>query len=184
MHPSAAKKVGCRSTLYRSLLTTAPLLGVCACTGAFVAAGPTADVGTFAVSGLQGGIGGHLEVGKFWDRERFALGAAISGAVAGYSSAGDADPVFFTAAEVRLKRWLSEDRSRVRPFLDVGGGPVVAWVAGPYAGGLVTHLGVGFEGGRSGLKWWVALRARPMALASGQAEFFGSTQMMFGLAVR
>jgi hypothetical protein len=145
------------------------LRGLLACTGTFVAAGPTADVGTLAVSGLQGGIGGHLEIGKLWERERFALGAAVTGAVAGYSSTADADPVFLTGVEVRSKRCLGHEGPGVRPFLELGGGPVIAWVAGPQAGGLVAHLGAGFQGRRSNLQWWVALRARPMGLVGGQA---------------
>ena len=173
-----------KATLPRSLLTAALLPGLWTCSGTFVAAGPTADVGTLGVSGLQGGIGGHLEIGKLWERERSALGAVVSGAVAGYSSAADADPVFFTGLEVRSRRWLGDDGPGLRPFLEVGGGPVVAWVAGPQAGGLVAHLGAGFQGGRSDWQWWLALRARPMGLVGGQAEFFGSTQMVFGLAFR
>ena len=173
-----------KGKLCRSLLTAALFPGLWACTGTFVAAGPTADVGTLGVSGLQGGIGGHLEIGKLWERERFALSAVVTGAVAGYSSAGDADPVFFTGLEVRSRRWLGHDGPGMRPFLEVGGGPVVAWVAGPRAGGLVAHLGAGFQGGRPDLPWWVALRARPMGLVGGQAEFFGSTQLVFGVAFR
>lgn len=102
------------------------LLGSWACTGAFVAAGPTADVGTLGVSGLQ-------------------VGAALS----------------------RGRRW-----------------PMVAWVAGPRAGGLVAHVGAGLQGGRPALQWWIALRERPAGLlGGGQAEFFSSTQLVFGLAV-
>jgi hypothetical protein len=172
------------AALYLSLLTASLLPGLGACTGTFVAAGPTVDVGTLAVSGLQGGIGGHLEIGKLWERERFALGAAVTGAVAGYSSAADGDPVFFTGVEVRSRRWLGHEGPAVRPFLEMGAGPVIAWVAGPRAGGLVAHLGAGFQGGRPDLQWWVALRARPMGLVGGQVEFFGSTQMALGLAFR
>jgi hypothetical protein len=164
------------------LLSTLLLLGTTACGGVFSAGGPTLDVGTLAVSGLQGGVGGHLEVGRLWPGERLALGAALTGALAGYSSAGDADPVFFTGLEVRARHPLGPDGKAVRPFLEVGGGPVVAWVAGPRAGGLVAHLALGFQGGRHGLPWWIALRARPAGLVgSGQAEFFGSMQLSFGL---
>jgi hypothetical protein len=159
------------------------LLGSSACSGAFVAAGPSLDTGTLAVSGLQGGVGAHLEVGKLWSKERSALGAALTGAIAGYSSAADADPVFFTGLEIRARQNLGQDRA-LQPFLELGGGPVVAWVAGPRAGGLVAHLALGLEGGRYGLPWWVALRARPAGLVDGQAEFFGSMQLSFGLSLR
>jgi hypothetical protein len=160
------------------------LLGSAACSGAFVAAGPSLDMGTLTVSGLQGGVGGHLELGKLWKKEPTALGAALTGAIAGYSSAGDADPVFFAALEFRARRRLGPDRA-LQQFLEVGGGPVVAWVAGPRAGGLAAHLSVGFQGRRRGLPWWVALRARPAGLVGdGQAEFFGSMQLSFGLSLR
>jgi hypothetical protein len=160
------------------------LLGLSACSGAFVAAGPSLDMGTLAVSGLQGGVGGHLELGKLWQRDQSTLGAALTGAIAGYSSTADADPVFFTGLEIRSRRNLSPDRA-VRPFVEAGGGPVVAWVAGPQAGGLVAHLALGFQAGEGGLPWWVAVRVRPAGLVGGdQAEFFGSAQLGFGLSLR
>jgi hypothetical protein len=101
------------------------LLGTAACSGAFVAAGPSLDMGTLAVSGLQGGVGGQLELGKLWKRERSALSAALTGAIAGYSSAADADPVFFTGLEIRARRELGPKRALL-PFFEVGGGRVVA----------------------------------------------------------
>jgi hypothetical protein len=64
------------------------LLGSAACSGAFVAAGPSLDMGTLAVSGLHGGVGRHLELGKLCKKEPTALGVALTGAIAGYSSAG------------------------------------------------------------------------------------------------
>jgi hypothetical protein len=155
-----------------------------ACTRAFVAAGPTADVGTLGVSGLQGGLGGHLEIGVLHERQRSALGVALTGMIAGYSSAADADPVFFTTLEARSRRWLGGPTRSVRPFLEVGGGVGMMWVAGPQAGGLVGHVAAGLQGGGSGLQWWVALRERPAGLLGGQAEFFNSAQLALGLEVR
>jgi hypothetical protein len=159
------------------------LLGSWACTGAFVAAGPTADAGTLGVSGLRDGVGGHLEIGMLRERERSALGVALTGTLAGYQSEADGDPVIFTALEARSRWWLGASTGSVRPFLEAGGGPMVAWVAGPRAGGLVAHVGAGLQGGRSALQWSIALRERPAGLLGGQAEFFASTQLVFGLAV-
>ena len=160
------------------------LPGCCACAGAFVAAGPTADVGTLGVSGLEAGVGGQLEIGRWWrQRERSTLGAALTGSLAGYSTAADADPLFFTGLELRFRQWYGPDTRSVRRFVEVGGGPVVAWAAGPQAGGVVAHLGAGMQGGGPEPKWWLALRARPAGLLGGQAEFFASTQIVFGLAV-
>ena len=177
--------VDVKITLYLLGLATALLPGLLACAGTFLAAGPTADVSTLAVSGLQGGIGANLEIGRLWERERLALGAAVTGAVAGYSSAADGDPVFLTGLELRSRRWLGPEGPGLRPFLEIGAGPVIAWIAGPRAGGLVAHLGAGFQGGRSDLQWWMALRARPMGLlGDSQAEFFGSTQLVLGVAFR
>jgi hypothetical protein len=160
------------------------LPGCWACAGAFVAAGPTADVGTLGVGGMQGGVGGQLEIGMlFRQRERSTLGAALTGSLAGYSTAADADPLFFTGLELRFRRWYGAGTRSTRPFVEVGGGPVVAWAAGPQAGGVVAHLGAGLQGGGPEPRWWVALRARPAGLAGGQAEFFASTQIVFGLAL-
>lgn len=162
-----------------------PLFGLCgACSGAFVAAGPTGDVGTLGVAGLQGGLGGHVEVGVLWQREPSAVGCVLTGTVAGYSSAGDADPIFFTALEARSRRWLGRRTRSLRPFLEVGGGLGVMWVAGPQAGGVVGHIGAGLQGGGTGMQWWVALRERPTGLlGGGQAEFFNSVQLALGLEV-
>jgi hypothetical protein len=158
------------------------LLGCCACAGGFAAAGPTADVGTLAVSGLGTGIGGHVELGMTWERKHSILGAALTGTVAGYASAGDADPVLFTALEIRSRRWLGSPARSPRPFFEIGGGPIMAWVAGPMAGGLGAHIGAGIQAVRPTWQWWVALRARPAGLVGGrQAEFFNSTQLVFGL---
>ena len=49
------------------------LLGLAACSSGFVAAGPTGDLGTLGVSGLQGGLGGHLEMGAVWERNALEL---------------------------------------------------------------------------------------------------------------
>jgi hypothetical protein len=170
-----------------SIRSSVLVLGLCgACTGVFVAAGPTGDVGTLGVSGLEGGIGGHLEVGVLRERERSALGGALTGTLAGYTTAGDADPVLLTALEVRSRRRLgagAHPRSR-RPFFEAGGGPGVMWSAGPRAGGLVGHVAVGIETGGPGLQWWVALRERPALMLGGQAEFFNSVQLVIGLGGR
>lgn len=160
------------------------LLGLCGCARGFVAAGPTADVGTLGVSGLQGGLGGHLEIGAFWDRARSALGGVLAGTLAGYSSAGDADPVFLTTLEIRSRQSLGARTRSVRPFIEVGGGGAVMWSAGPQAGGLVGHIAAGLQGGGTGTQWWVALRERPAGLLGGQAEFFNSVQLTLGLEIR
>jgi hypothetical protein len=161
------------------------LLGLCGgCTRWFVAAGPTADVGTLGVSGLEGGLGGHLEIGLLHDRGRSALGGVLSGTLAGYSSAGDADPVFLTTLELRSRHWLGTSTRSVRPFVEVGGGGAVMWSAGPQAGGLVGHIAAGLQGGGTGTQWWVAIRERPAGLLGGQAEFFNSVQLTAGLEIR
>jgi hypothetical protein len=164
------------------------LLGVlvglcCACSTAFVAAGPTGDVGTLGVSGLQGGLGGHLEMGAVWERERSAWSGVLTGTLAGYSTAADADPVVLTALEARSRRWLGLRTRSVRPFLEVGGGVGAMWAAGLQAGGLVGHVAAGFQGGGTGTQWWIALRERPAGLMGGQAEFFNSVQLVLGLEV-
>jgi hypothetical protein len=162
------------------------LLGLCsACTGAFLAAAPTGDVGTLGVSGLQGGVGGHLEIGLLREREGSALLGAATAALAGFASEGDADPVLFTALEVRYRRWLGSPAQSARLSLEAGGGPVVAWVAGPRAGGLSGHIAAGLQGGGPDLQWFVALRERPAGLiGGGQPEFFNSIQTVFGLALK
>jgi hypothetical protein len=159
------------------------LLGLAACSSGFVAAGPTGDLGTLGVSGLQGGLGGHLEMGAVWERERSAWSGVLTGTLAGYSTAADADPVVLTALEARSRRWLGLRTRSVRPFLEVGGGVGAMWAAGLQAGGLVGHVAAGLQGGGTGMQWWVALRERPAGLMGGQAEFFNSVQLVLGLEI-
>lgn len=163
----------------RRLFPLALLLTTPACAGTFVAGGPSFDYGTLDASGVGTGVGGVLEAGF---RSRASLSGAVTGALVGYRSEGDADPIFLTTLEARYLRPLGNPARRVRPFLELGGGPAMAWVAGPRNGGLVAGLGLGLEGGGEGARWWLTLRERPTLLFSGRAEVIGSTQLVFGFA--
>lgn len=158
----------------------AGLLSCIACNSAFFAAGPTLDAGTLGVSGVETGIGAHAEAGLTQEHEGGSVGAGLAGTLSGFSSEGDTDPIFFTSLEARYRRYGGTPDRGVRPFYGVGGGPVMAWVAGPRKGGLVLNLEIGLRGGR-GLEWWLGLRERPVGMIGGQAEFFNSVQLIAAL---
>jgi hypothetical protein len=155
------------------------LLGCTGCAGAFVAGGPSVDSGTVAVSGVTTGVGGQVEVGRFWPSTGPEWGVALGGAVAGFRSEGDADPILVASLEARHRSWFNHGDS-TRSFFEAGVGPIVTFIAGPQQGGVVAHLALGLEGGGS-TRWSIALRERPALLYGRQSEFYNSVQALFGL---
>lgn len=165
-------------------LKRAPLvlmaLGLTGCTSALVGGGPTVDLGTIAVGGVEGGVGAHAEAGIYKARARSDVGGVISLAVAGYTGDNDGDPIFFTTLEARYRSWLGARQTTVRPFLELGGGPTVTLISGHQAG-LTGHVALGLAGGGGSVGWWLSLRERPAFLFGRQAEFFNSTQLLLGI---
>lgn len=162
-------------------LAVALSVSLAGCGGVFLAAGPSLGAGTMAVSGLQGGIGAHLEAGRFWPGPDNEWGAVGTGSLAGYSGEGDGDPIYLTTIEGRYRSWPGPAEAGPRPFFEAGAGPGMAWLAGPRQGGLTAHLAIGIGSRGSSLGWWLALRERPAVLFGGQAEFYNAVQLVLGL---
>lgn len=124
---------------YGGMAVAAILPGLSACASTFVGAGPGWDAGTLGVSGVDTGIGVHLEAVGYAGEEATGLGLGPAVQLAGYDTDGDADPIAFTTLEARYRRRFGTPR-RAGPYWELGSGAGVAWAPG------VQRAAVPFQG--------------------------------------
>jgi hypothetical protein len=136
------------------------------------------DAGTAGVSGVETGVGTHIEAIGFRSASAIGVGPAL--AVAGYPTAGDADPLWFTTAELRFRH--TRDRS---PFYWEGGtGFGIAWVAGPRQAVAVAQFEVGVKKRAGSVLLFAGARERFLGLlgtGSPPGDVFNSLHAVVGL---
>lgn len=162
-------------------------LATSACSSVLVRGAPTFDAGTLAVSGVETGIGGQIEIIGYTGPNATGPGVGAALAVVGYSSAGDADPIFLTTLEGRYRRGLRTSPS-TQWYGELGTGVGLAWIAGSVdAAAIPVQAEAGFRDPDGGLLWSVGLRERATVLigsGSPPVDFLNSIQLIAGLGFR
>jgi hypothetical protein len=140
--------------------------------------GPTFSAGSVAVpgtaTGFAGGVDGEVQIGG-----DFAV--AVTADLAGYPSAGDGDPIFWTEAQLRYRLPI-HDAPTWRVFGTVGVGPglvVCCYLDAAVAGGFV-ELAIERRFGRALIG--ASLRERPAYFMTG-GDPFGEIHTTIGLAL-
>jgi hypothetical protein len=174
-------------TLPGLLAITLGALATSACSSVLVRAAPTFDAGTFEVSGVETGIGGQIEMIGYTGPNATGPGVGAAIAVAGYSSAGDADPIFLTTLEGRYRRGLRTNPS-AQWYGELGTGLGLAWGAGSVdAAAIPVQAEVGLRDPDGGLLWSLGLRERATLLigsGSPPLDLLNSIQLVAGLGFR
>ena len=162
-------------------------LATSACSSVLVRGAPTFDAGTFAVSGVETGIGGQIEIIGYTGPNATGPGVGATLAVAGYNSDGDADPIFLTTLEGRYRRGFRTRPSR-QWYGELGTGLGVAWGAGSVdAAAIPVQVEAGLRNPDGGLLWSVGLRERATVLigtGSPPLDLLNSIQLVAGLGFR
>jgi hypothetical protein len=174
-------------------LRTVPILALAivlaGCASTTVAIAPGFDAGTLAVPGVETGIGWQAESIGYSDRHATGLGGGLAIQRAGYATAGDADPITYTTAELRLRMRIGETAPH-----GPGGGPTAYWSVGSGLGvawspavnrvvvPLQAELGVQHGFGAALVSAGVRERFMPM-VGTGSPPFdaFNSVQLVLGI---
>ena len=164
----------------RAVLLALPLSAV-GCASVSLGAAVGYDAGTVGVSGVETGVGFQAEAIAYpWDGRGFGIGPSVQ--VAGYSNAGDADPIAFATLDVRYHS-VPEDRSR--PYLQLGTGVGVALSPGIRHVAVPLQAEVGLERRAGRVTGRIGLRERFVGLVgSGDPalEAFNAVQLVLGLS--
>lgn len=165
-------------------LVTLPALSGCG--AVMVAAGPSYDAGTFAVPGVETGIGGQIEVIRYSRAHDVAVGLGASLELAGHRTGNDADPLFFTTFEARYRRPF-QAMAESGPYWEIGGGGGIAWSAGVQAAAVPVHAEIGVQRRVGSLLLSVGARERFVGVVGrGSPPFdaLNSLQLLIGVRLR
>ena len=99
------------------------------CSSVLVRGGPSYDLGTLGVSGVETGFGGQAEAIGYRQRGGTGYGLGLTLELAGYSTEGDGDPVAFTSLEGRHRIMLGEGED-AGVYSELGTGVGLAWAPG------------------------------------------------------
>ena len=164
-------------------LVALPALSGCAVT---VAAGPSYDAGTFAVPGIETGIGGQIEVIRYSRAHDVAVGLGASLELAGHRTGNDADPLFFTTFEARYRRPF-QAMAESGPYWEIGGGGGIAWSAGVEAAAVPVQAEIGVQRRVGSLLLSVGALERLVGVVGrGSPPFdaLNSLQLLIGVRLR
>ena len=170
------------SRIRRSLwLVVVPALS--GCSAVMVAGGPGFDAGSFGVSGVENGIGAHIEVIRYPRADSLGLGLGGAFELAGYPSGGDADPLGFTTFEVRYRRPFDTTAAH-GAYWEIGSGGGIAWSAGIRAAAVPLQGEIGMQKQTGSVLLSIGLRERFLGLISSGSpplDFFNSVQVVVGV---
>jgi hypothetical protein len=152
------------------------------CSAVMLAGGPGYDAGTFAVSGIETGIGGQVEVIRYLRSDGGGLGLGPAIELAGHPTANDSDPLFFGTFELRYRR-PSRPGAVSGPYWEAGSGVGVAWSAGVRAVAVPVQAEIGVQRRAGSLLLSVGVRERFLALVGTGAppwDALSSLQLVVG----
>ncbi len=164
-----------------TLLWLVSLPALSGCGAVMVAAGPSYDAGTFAVPGIETGIGGQIEVIRYADDSRVGMGASVE--LAGHRTGNDADPLFLTTFEARYRRPF-EAMAESGPYWELGGGGGIAWSAGVQGAAIPVQAEIGVQRRVGSLLLSVAVRERVVGVlstGSPPVDVLNSLQLLIGV---
>ena len=148
-----------------------------------VAAGPSYDAGTFAVPGIETGIGGQIEVIRYPQAHDVGVGLGASLELAGHRTGNDADPLLLTTFEARYRRPF-QAMAESGPYWELGGGGGIAWSAGVQAAAIPVQADIGVQRRVGSLLLSVEVRERFVGVLSGGSpplDVLNSLQLLIGV---
>ena len=151
----------------RMILLLAGSTLITGCGAAMIGGGPTLDVGSYEVSEADPGLGGRVEAGGYFGPGATGLGAFVGLDLLGYSSAGDADPIFLLTAEGRVRKLIGPHTAGGGLYYALGAGAGTAAVAGLRSLVIPLSAELGYQIRSGVLVLAVGLRERPVLLYSG-----------------
>ena len=169
-------------TMIGRLLCLVMLPALSGCRSVMIAVGPGYDAGTFAVPGIETGIGGQIEIIRY-PRSDVGVGLGPAFELAGLTTLNDADPLFFTTFELRYRRPIGATAGS-GPYWEVGSGVGVAWSAGIQAAAVPVQAEIGVQRRAGSLLLSVGVRERFVGLVgtgSPPWDAVNSLQLVFGV---
>lgn len=165
------------------VLWLAGLPALSGCGAVMVAAGPSYDAGTFAVPGIETGLGGQIEVIRYPRAPDVGVGLGASFELAGHRTGNDADPLFFTTFEARSRRPF-QAMAESGPYWELGGGGGLVWSAGVQAAAIPVQAGIGVQRRLGSVLLSVEVRERFVAVVgsgSPPLDALNSLQLLIGV---
>jgi hypothetical protein len=153
------------------------------CRSVMVAGGPGFDAGTFAVPGIERGIGGQVEVIRYPTSGEAGVGLGPVFELAGHTTPNDADPLVLTTFELRYRRSFGATVAS-GPYWEVGGGGGIVWSAGVRAAAVPAQAEVGVQRRVGSLLLSVGARERFVGLigtGSPAWDALNSLQLVVGV---
>jgi hypothetical protein len=152
------------------------------CSTVMVAGGLGHDAGSVGVSGIETGMGGQLELIDYRSAPSpWGFGPAV--ALAGYSTANDADPIGFATYDVRHRRPFGTTAAR-GAYWEWGTGAGVAWSAGIRGAAFPVQGEIGMQKRVGAVTWSWGVRERFIGvLGTGSPAWdpFNSVQVVVGV---
>jgi hypothetical protein len=102
------------------------LLGLTGCHSGLLGAGVAYDAGTLGVSGIETGVGLHLEAIGYRAPNGTGIGLGPVLQIAGYTLEGDGDPLGFSTLEVRYRQFM-HPTGMTGAYWAVSSGAGAAW---------------------------------------------------------
>jgi hypothetical protein len=153
------------------------------CGAVMVATGASHDAGTFAVPGVETGIGGQIEVIRYPRGHDVAVGLGASLELAGHRTGNDADPLLLTTFEARYRRPFHAIAGS-GPYWEFGGGGGIAWSAGIQAAAVPLQAEIGVQRRVGSLLLSVGARERFVGIVgrgSPPLDALNSLQLLIGV---
>ena len=165
--------------LQKTSLSLFVLPALCGCSAVMVGGGAGYDAGTLGVSGIKTGVGGHVEVIGYGRARSLGVGPALQ--LAGYNTAGDADPLAFTTFDVRYRR-PARGGDTTQVYWEIGSGLGAAWSAGIRAAAMPLQGEVGVQRQTGSVILSLGVRERFLGLVGAGSpawDAFNSVQLVF-----
>jgi hypothetical protein len=148
-----------------------------------VGGGPGYDAGTFAVPGVERGIGGQIDVIRYSRPDNVGFGMGPAFELSGHTTMNDADPLFCTTFDLRYRRPFGPPATS-GPYWEVGSGVGLAWSAGIRAAAVPVQAEIGRQWRAGSLLVSVGARERFVGMVgpgSPPWDALNSLQLFFGV---